>query len=60
MKAMKDSNAKKKQYRKPAVTRFMLKAEEAVLGFCKSSGNSGPVLSGCLDPVTTVCKFHGS
>ncbi len=34
--------AAKKTYQKPTVTRFPLRPEEAVLGFCKSSVAAGP------------------
>jgi hypothetical protein len=37
----------KKQYEKPVVTRFPLRPEEAVLGFCKSSASAGPSGGGC-------------
>ena len=38
---------KKKAYEKPMVTRFPLRPEEAVLGFCKSNAASGPSGGGC-------------
>ncbi|HET8799278.1 MAG TPA: hypothetical protein VFO89_16435 [Thermoanaerobaculia bacterium] len=37
----------KKQYEKPVVTRFPLRPEEAVLGFCKSNASAGPSGGGC-------------
>lgn len=37
----------KKRYEKPVVTRFPLRPEEAVLGFCKSNASSGPSGGGC-------------
>jgi hypothetical protein len=37
----------KKKYEKPVVTRFPLRPEEAVLGFCKSNASSGPSGGGC-------------
>jgi hypothetical protein len=37
-----DGNAvEKKPYMKPVVTRYPLRPEEAVLGFCKSSASAG-------------------
>lgn len=51
----------KRRYEKPVVMRFPLKPEEAVLGYCKSSGNSGPGGGNCIDPVTSgICQFPGS
>lgn len=49
---------KKKQYEKPVVTRFPLRPEEAVLGFCKSSGNSGPSGANCSS--LGACRTPGS
>jgi hypothetical protein len=40
-------NEKKKAYEKPAVRRFPLRPEEAVLGFCKSSVAAGPAGGNC-------------
>ncbi|QQR91704.1 MAG: hypothetical protein IPJ88_08355 [Myxococcales bacterium] len=42
----------RKAYEKPTIEKVPLKPEEAVLGFCKSSGIGGPVgldcqLAGC-------------
>ena len=45
---MTDNNQKKK-YEKPQVTRIKLDARTAVLGFCKASGQGGPVMPGCVD-----------
>ena len=51
----------KKQYEKPVVSRFPLRAEEAVLGFCKSSGASGVGGNNCIDPISGgLCMFAGS
>jgi len=51
---------KKKDYEKPKVTRIMLDAKCAVLGFCKGAGGvAGPVLPGCLDALGS-CSSHGS
>jgi hypothetical protein len=38
---------KKKAYEKPTLTRFPLRPEEAVLGFCKSNAATGPSGGGC-------------
>ena len=38
---------KKKPYQKPTLTRFPLRPDEAVLGFCKSNASSGPSGGGC-------------
>jgi hypothetical protein len=37
-----DTNVAKRPYRKPEVTRYPLRPEEAVLGFCKSNASAGP------------------
>lgn len=42
-----DSKPDRKPYEKPAVKRFPLRPEEAVLGFCKSNAASGPSGGGC-------------
>ena len=50
----------KKSYEKPVVKRFPLRAQEAVLGFCKSSGFAAPgqpASSGCH---SVLCKAAGS
>jgi hypothetical protein len=54
--------AKKKPYAKPEVRRVMLRAEEAVLGACKtaSSGQSGPGGSGNRCSVPSACSSLGS
>jgi hypothetical protein len=45
---MKTINAmNKKPYAKPVVTRYPLRPEEAVLGFCKSPTSSGQGNSTC-------------
>ena len=50
---------KKKRYDKPAVTRFPLRPEEAVLGFCKTSAGGGPSQpNSCTSP--SACTFPGS
>lgn len=48
----------KKPYTKPVVSRFALRTEEAVLGFCKSSGSSGPSGGGCMN--VNPCRLPGS
>lgn len=52
-----DSN-RKKTYQKPAVARFELRTEEAVLGFCKSDNSSGPSGGACLN--VNPCRLPGS
>jgi len=47
MKKENDENEEKKPYEKPVVTRFPLRPEEAVLGFCKTNASSGPSGGGC-------------
>jgi hypothetical protein len=37
----------KKPYEKPKLTRFPLRPEEAVLGFCKSTTAPGPAGGNC-------------
>lgn len=48
----------KKPYHKPQVKRFPLRPEEAVLGFCKTSGQAGPSGGGCH--AVGFCKTAGS
>jgi len=48
----------KKPYEKPVVTRFPLRPEEAVLGFCKSTSSTGPSGIGCQS--VTNCFSKGS
>lgn len=56
---MKESDTeRKKPYAKPVVSRFALRVEEAVLGFCKSSGSSGPSGGGCMN--VNPCRLPGS
>jgi len=47
----------KREYRAPALTRISLRPEEAVLGHCKNSSNSGPVGANCT---VTGCSVIGS
>lgn len=49
---------KKKFYVKPEAKKVTLNPEEAVLGFCKTSGKYGPVASNCQ--VGTSCYGLGS
>lgn len=49
---------RKKQYEKPIVSRFPLRVEEAVLGFCKSSDSSGPSGGTCMN--VNPCRLPGS
>lgn len=53
----KEREEEKKAYDKPKVTRFPLRPQEAVLGFCKSGGDTGPSTS-CAGPPS--CPFPGS
>lgn len=48
----------RKPYEKPAVTRFPLRAEEAVLGFCKQQGAHGQTQGQCTVP--SPCSIPGS
>ncbi|HUO84535.1 MAG TPA: hypothetical protein VM534_05400 [Thermoanaerobaculia bacterium] len=48
----------KKQYRKPELFRFPLRAEEAVLGFCKTASTGGPNVGNCAIP--SACFSQGS
>jgi len=48
----------RKTYEKPVVARFELRAEEAVLGFCKSDNSSGPSGSACMN--VNPCRLPGS
>lgn len=58
---MKDSkHVHRKRYEKPVVSRFQLRAEEAVLGSCKTSGNTGPGPANCLDQFNSICRIPGS
>ena len=49
----------KKSYTKPQVRKVTLTPEEAVLGFCKSTGKTGPVSTGC-QPSGVRCYGLGS
>jgi hypothetical protein len=51
-------SADKKPYDKPKLTRFPLRPEEAVLGFCKSTSAAGPAGGTCR--VVVACRSTGS
>ena len=42
-----DPEKKRKRYEKPEATRFPLRPEEAVLGFCKTASGGGSIHAGC-------------
>jgi hypothetical protein len=50
----KDGRRAKKPYVKPEVKQVQLKPEEAVLGFCKTSGTGGSNIGG-----GTTCSIPG-
>jgi hypothetical protein len=47
-----DTKHRKKPYVKPTVSRVQLKAEEAVLGNCKTAGSGGPIQATCTSPAS--------
>jgi hypothetical protein len=49
---------RRKQYEKPVVKRFPLRAEEAVLGFCKTQSAHGQTQGQCSNP--SPCSIPGS
>lgn len=53
-----NGSSMKKRYEKPVVARFELRADEAVLGFCKSDGSSGPSGGACVN--VNPCRLPGS
>lgn len=53
-----DQTRTRKPYSKPTITRFPLRPEEAVLGFCKTSTSSGPNVGNCRIP--SPCFTQGS
>ena len=53
------SERQKKPYTKPQVRKVTLTPEEAVLGFCKATGKTGPVSSNC-QPSGVKCYGIGS
>jgi hypothetical protein len=54
----KEPGLEKKPYAKPEVKQVLLRAEEAVLGACKTDGHPGPGSSNCRIP--TACSTKGS
>ena len=54
----KKANESKKSYVKPEVKQIELRAEEAVLGACKSGATAGPGSGTCTVP--TACSTVGS
>ena len=51
----------RKSYEKPEVRKVHLKAEEAVLGFCKEAGTAGPYApADCVMCPTAGCEICGS
>jgi len=55
---MEKAQTKKKPYEKPNVTRFPLRPEEAVLGFCKTSSSAGASGGTCIN--VNPCMSLGS
>jgi len=53
-----DAHHQKKVYVKPQLWRVQLKADEAVLGNCKTASSSGPVQATCTSP--SACSSAGS
>jgi len=53
-----DREKGRKPYAKPVAKRVRLKPEEAVLGFCKTAGYSGPNGSNCS--AGFACSTDGS
>ena len=56
-KSKEKSEEQRKPYLKPEVRKITLIAEEAILGFCKASGGTGPAASSCgygVIPCTTI------
>lgn len=49
----------RKPYSKPEIARYPLRAEEAVLGFCKLDGGAGPV-GNCAMAGVANCSSPGS
>jgi len=43
----------KKPYKKPEVRQVKLRPEEALLGFCKTTGSYGPATANCTSCYTT-------
>jgi len=53
-----EKKERKKPYVKPQVLLVPLRAEEAVLGFCKTNLSSGPLRAGCQG--VAPCRTGGS
>lgn len=53
-----DAERRKKPYQAPAVEKVALRAEEAVLGFCKNNTVVGPRGGNCR--AVGVCSTQGS
>jgi len=45
------ADKQRKPYEKPQLRAIALRPEEAVLGFCKTSGFSGPASGSCAVPL---------
>jgi hypothetical protein len=52
-----EANTGRAAYQPPEVVRVILRPEEAVLGHCKTSTNTGPASASCR---TFFCKTFGS
>ena len=55
---MNQQQPEKKKYETPKVSRFPLRPDEAVLGFCKTASSSGP--SGVTCKTVQFCRTAGS
>ena len=53
-----EAKGQKRPYVKPHIREVELRPEEAVLGFCKKAGNSGPLQASCTVP--SACSTSGS
>jgi len=53
-----EKKERKKPYVKPQVLLVPLRAEEAVLGFCKNGSSAGPLRVGCVG--VSPCRTGGS
>jgi hypothetical protein len=53
-----DQERGRRPYTPPSITRFPLRPEEAVLGFCKTPDSSGPNIGNCAIP--SACSTMGS
>ncbi len=52
------NDSPRKPYAKPELHQFALRAEEAVLGFCKTSSTAVPNIGDCAIP--SACFSQGS